>query len=335
MTGKTKVERRALVRGISTVSVAALSSTLMPKCAVAQAVNPSVSAAADRFEGAEIKVGDNTIFIRRYGKGPPLLMVHGFPRTSLMWRYVAPQLASNHTVICVDLRGYGRSGVPVSTEDHYPYTKRAMANELVAVMDKLGFSKFDLVGHDRGGRVAYRLALDYPEKVQRLAVFDVIPILEGWTRFDAKSAMNWWPWTLLMQNAPLPEKYLLGAPDAAFDNPLGQGSFGPEVKAEYLETYRDPTRVHAICEEYRAAAGLDIEHDKADQKASRRITCPMLHLWAAGGPLDTFYEKDGGALGIWRKWADNVQGQAVTGGHFFPEENPTKTMELLKKFLSA
>jgi haloacetate dehalogenase len=335
MTGKTRVERRALVRGISTVSVAALSSTLMPKCAVAQAVNPSVSADSDRFEGAEIKVGDNTIFIRRYGKGPPLLMVHGFPRTSLMWRYVAPQLASNHTVICVDLRGYGRSGVPVSTEDHYPYTKRAMANELVAVMDKLGFSKFDLVGHDRGGRVAYRLALDHPEKVQRLAVFDVIPISEGWTRFDAKSAMNWWPWTLLMQNAPLPEKYLLGAPDAAFDNPLGQGSFGPEVKAEYLETYRDPTRVHAICEEYRAAAGLDIEHDKADQKASRRITCPMLHLWAAGGPLDTFYEKDGGALGIWRKWADNVQGQAVTGGHFFPEENPTETTELLNTFLSS
>jgi haloacetate dehalogenase len=334
MTDKTKIERRTLVRGIAAVSGAALSSTLLPNDA-AQAVNPSTSAASDRFEEAEIRVGDNTIFVRRYGNGSPLLMVHGFPRTSLMWRYVAPQLASNHTVICVDLRGYGRSGVPVSTEDHYPYTKRAMANELVAVMDKLGFSKFDLVGHDRGGRVAYRLALDRPEKVQRLAVFDVIPISEGWARFDAKSAMNWWPWTLLMQKAPLPEKYLLGAPDAAFDNPLGQGSFGPEVKAEYLETYRDPARVHAICEEYRAAGSLDIRHDDTDRAESRRITCPMLHLWAVGGPLDTLYEKDGGALGIWRKWADNVQGQAVKGGHFFPEENPTETTEILTKFLSA
>jgi haloacetate dehalogenase len=262
-------------------------------------------------------------------------MVHGFPRTSLMWRNVAPQLASNHTVICVDLRGYGRSGVPVSSEDHYPYSKRAMANELVAVMDKLGFAAFDLVGHDRGGRVAYRLALDHPEKVRRLAVFDVIPISEAWARADAKFALNWWPWSLLAQKAPTPEKYLLGAPDAAFENPLGAGSFGPEIRAEYLETYHDPARVHAICEEYRAAAGLDIEHDNKDREQSRRITCPMLHLWAVGGPLDTFYEKDGGALGIWRKWADNVQGQAVKGGHFFPEENPTETTEILAKFLSA
>ena len=163
-------------------------------------------------------------------------------------------------------------------------------------------------------------------------MFDVIPISEAWGHADAKFAMTYWPWSLLSQKAPLPEKYLLGAPDAVFDNPFGQGSFGPEVRAEYIETYRDPARVHAICEEYRAAATLDIEHDKADRKESRRITCPMLHLWAAGGPLDTFYEQDGGALGIWRKWADNVQGQAIKGGHFFPEENPTETTELLTKF---
>ena len=251
-------------------------------------------------------------------------MVHGFPRTSLMWRYMAPQLASNHTVICVDLRGYGRSGVPESAEDHYPYTKRVMGNELVALMDKLGFAKFDLVGHDRGGRVSYRLTLDHPERVQRLAVFDVIPISEAWGLADTKFAMTYWPWSLLSQKAPLPEKYLLGAPDAVFDNPFGGGSFGPEVKAEYIETYRDPTRVHAICEEYRAAASLDIEHDKADQKASRRITCPMLHLWAAGGPLDTFYGQEGGALGIWRKWADNVQGQAIKGGTSFLRRTPQR-----------
>ena len=329
------IGRRSFVQVITAASGAALSLALLSQRAAAQSPDKVTPADSDRFETAEIKTGDNTIFIRRYGKGSPLLMVHGFPRTSLMWRHVAPHLASNHTVICVDLRGYGRSGVPASTEDHYPYTKRAMANELVAVMDKLGFAKFDLVGHDRGGRVSYRLALDHPEKVQRLAVFDVIPISEAWGHADAKFAMTYWPWSLLSQKAPVPEKYLLGAPGAVFDNAFGQGSFGPEIRSEYMETYRDSGRVHAICEEYRAAATLDIEHDKTDQKESRRITCPMLHLWAVGGPLDTFYEQDGGALGIWRKWADNVHGQAIKGGHFFPEENPMETTELLNKFLSA
>lgn len=335
MTDKTNIERRTFVQAITAASGAALSLALLSQRAAAQSPDKVTPADSDRFETAEIKTGDNTIFIRRYGKGSPLLMVHGFPRTSLMWRHVAPHLASNHTVICVDLRGYGRSGVPASTEDHYPYTKRAMANELVAVMDKLGFAKFDLVGHDRGGRVSYRLALDHPEKVQRLAVFDVIPISEAWGHADARFAMTYWPWSLLSQKAPVPEKYLLGAPGAVFDNAFGQGSFGPEIRSEYMETYRDSDRVHAICEEYRAAATLDIEHDKTDKKGSRRITCPMLHLWAVGGPLDTFYEQDGGALGIWRKWADNVHGQAIKGGHFFPEENPMETTELLNKFLSA
>jgi haloacetate dehalogenase len=332
MTVEANISRRTLV---TAASGAALSLALMSKRAAAQPLDTVTSAGSSDFEGAEIDVGDNTIFIRRYGSGAPLLMVHGFPRTSLMWRYMAPQLASNHTVICVDLRGYGRSGVPASTEDHYPYTKRAMGNELVALMEKLGFAKFDLVGHDRGGRVSYRLTLDHPERVQRLAVFDVIPISEAWGLADTKFAMTFWPWSLLSQKSPLPEKYLLGAPDAVFDNPFGAGSFGSEVKAEYMATYRDPGRVHAICEEYRAAASLDIEHDKVDEKESRRITCPMLHLWAAGGPLDTFYEQEGGPLGIWRKWANNVQGQAIKGGHFFPEENPMETTEILNKFLSA
>jgi haloacetate dehalogenase len=334
MTGNTDIERRSLLGAITAASGAALSLAVMSWHAAAEPVD-GASAASNQFDSAEIKTGNNTIFIRRYGKGPPLLMVHGFPRTSLMWRDVAPRLAGNHTVICVDLRGYGRSGVPPSAGDHYPYTKRAMADELVAVMDRLGFAKFDLVGHDRGGRVSYRLALDHPDKVQRLAVFDVIPISEAWGHADAKFAMTYWPWSLLSQQAPLPENYLLGAPDAVFANPFGQGTFSPEVRAEYVQTYRDPARVYAICEEYRAAATLDIEHDKADREESRRIKSPMLHLWAAGGPLDTFYERDGGALGIWRRWADNVQGHAMKGGHFFPEENPTETARILKEFLAA
>ena len=226
--------------------------------------------------------------------GRQFCMVHGFPRTSLMWRFLAPKLAENHTVICVDLRAYGGSGIPTSTDDHFPYSKRAMAKELVEVMDKLGFPTFTLIGHDRGGRVSYRMALDHPKNVERLAVFDVIPILEAWNRSDARFAQTYWPWILLSQKEPLPEKYLLGAPEAVFHNPFGQGSFGPEILEEYVQTYRDPARVHGICEEYRAAATIDVEHDRADKQASRRIECPMLHLWAEGGPLDTFYGKDGG-----------------------------------------
>jgi haloacetate dehalogenase len=230
MTHKPYIERRALLTAASGASI----SLALSKSAAAPSLDAMISGSSGRFEEAEIKVGDNTIFIRRYGSGFPLLMVHGFPQTSLMWRYVDPQLASYHSVICVDLRGYGRSGVPDSTEDHYPYTKRAMGNELVALMDKLGFAKFDLVGHDRGGRVSYRLTLDHPEKVRRLAMLDVIPVSDAWDLADTKFAMTYWPWSVLSQKAPLPEKYLLGAPDAVFDNPFGGGSFGPDVKIGVL-----------------------------------------------------------------------------------------------------
>ena len=179
-----------------------------------------------RFETSEVEVPGNTVFVRRYGRGPAVLMVHGFPRTSLMWRFLAPGLAENRTVICADLRAYGGSGTPASTDDHLPYSKRAMAKELVDVMAALGFPTFALVGHDRGGRVAYRMALDHPKNVERVAVFDVIPILEGWDRADARFARTYWPWILLAQQAPLPESYLLGAPQAVFDNPFGHGPSG-------------------------------------------------------------------------------------------------------------
>jgi haloacetate dehalogenase len=331
------MERRLLLRAMSSTSLAVLLEGSFARLARSQsrAETGANSASGTPFETSQVKVAGNTVFVRRYGKGPAILMVHGFPRTSLMWRFLAPKLADNHTVVCVDLRAYGRSGIPASTNDHFPYSKRAMAKELVDVMDELGFATFALIGHDRGGRVSYRLALDHPKKVERLAVFDVIPILEGWNRADARFARTYWPWILLAQEQPLPESYLLGAPKAVFDNPFGHGSFGPEILEEYLSSYRDPARVHGICEEYRAAASIDVEHDRADKEASRRIECPMLHLWAAGGPLDTFYTKDGGSLGIWRQWAPHAEGQAMKGGHFFPEENPDDTAVLVKRFLSA
>jgi haloacetate dehalogenase len=336
MYGKEAMQRRSFLGGFTAASFGVLMENSFAKSTRAQnSIQAGARTAQDPFETSQVEVSGNTIFVRRYGKGPPILLVHGFPRTSLMWRFLAPKLAENHTVICVDLRGYGRSGIPASTDDHFPYSKRAMAKELVDVMDRLGFRTFTLIGHDRGGRVSYRMALDHPKSVERLAVFDVIPIFEAWNRSDARFARTYWPWILLSQQNPLPESYLLGAPEAVFHNPFGEGSFGPEVLAEYVSTYRDPARVRGICEEYRAAATIDVEHDRADKEASKKIECPMLHLWAEGGPLDTFYGKDGGPLGIWRQWAPGAHGQAMKGGHFFPEENPDDTAVLVKQFLSA
>ena len=330
------MKRRSVLEGLTAASVTVLSQGLLSALAAGQAANRSATAVnpAD-FRTTEIKTKDNTVFIRVYGKGPGLLMVHGFPRTSLMWRDLAPRLADRYTVVCADLRGYGKSGSPASTDDHFPYSKRAMASELVEVMDQLGFASFCLVGHDRGGRVSYRMALDHPEKIEKLAVFDVIPILEAWARTDARFAQTYWPWILLSQKNPLPERYLSGAPDAVFDNPFGAGTFAEEIRAQYVAMYRDSARVHAVCEEYRSAATIDVEHDREDLEAKRQIRCPMLHLWATGGPLDTFYSSVGGPLGIWRQWAPNVAGQAMKGGHFFPEENPADTAEQLQTFLSA
>jgi haloacetate dehalogenase len=331
------LERRNFLCALAGASLGVLPESIFTDFAGAQNTAQAGGISADQvsFETSQVEVSGNTIFLRRYGKGPAILLVHGFPRTSLMWRFLAPKLAESHTVICADLRAYVRSGIPSSTDDHFPYSKRAMAKELVEVMDRLGFRTFTLVGHDRGGRVSYRLALDHPGKVERLAVFDVIPILEAWSRSDARFAQTYWPWILLSQKEPLPESYLLGAPKAVFDNPFGHGSFGTEILDEYVSTYRDPPRVHGICEEYRAAATIDVEHDRADKEASKRIDVPMLHLWAEGGPLDTFYAKDGGPLGIWRQWAPRAQGQPMKGGHFFPEENSDQTAVLLKQFLSA
>ena len=330
------MKRRTVLEGLTAASVTVLSQRLSSALAARQGATRSTTAVNPaEFRSTELRTKDNTVFVRVYGKGPGLLMVHGFPRTSLMWRDLAPRLADRYTVVCADLRGYGSSGSPVSTDDHFPYSKRAMASELVEVMQLLGFATFSVIGHDRGGRVSYRMALDHPEKVEKLAVFDVIPILEAWARTDARFAQTYWPWILLSQKDPLPERYLSGAPDAVFDNPFGAGTFAREIREQYVAMYREPVRVHAVCEEYRAAATIDVAHDRKDLDAKGRIKCPMLHLWATGGPLDTFYSSVGGPLGIWRQWAPNVTGQAMKGGHFFPEENPADTAAQLQKFLSA
>jgi haloacetate dehalogenase len=292
------------------------------------------------FERTEIDAGEATIFLRRSGNGPPLLLLHGFPQTHLMWRDVAPLLAQRFTIICADLRGYGRSGCPPSTPDHAPYAKRAMASDMASVMERLGFRQFAVAGHDRGGRVAYRLGLDHPDRVTRLAVLDVVPTGMAWARADADFALGFWPWSLLAQPEPLPEHILTNAAQMIVDSALDNwgtpgGAFPPDIRAAYAEALRDPQHAHAICEEYRAAAGIDRDHDEADRKATRRITCPLLVLWSGKGPLNNWYEKEGGPIALWRQWADIVAGEALEGGHFFPEELPQQTAEILSSFFKG
>ena len=293
----------------------------------------------EEFEKLEVQGEQASIFLRRFGSGSPVLLLHGFPQTHLMWRTVAPLLAQRFTVICADLRGYGRSSCPPSRPDHTPYAKRAMANEMVAVMEGLGYPRFSVAGHDRGGRVAYRLALDHPQRVERLALLDVLPIADAWERANKNFAIGYWPWSLLAQPEPLPERLLSAAPEAVIDHALGSwgsaaDAFSPAVRAAYIEALCDPARVHAICEEYRAAATLDHEHDVADRDAGRRIRCPVLVLWSGEGPLGSWYAKEGGPLALWRAWADDVQGKALDGGHFFAEECPQQTAKELSAFFA-
>ena len=291
----------------------------------------------DGFEASLIDVEETSIFVRRKGDGPPLLLLHGFPETHAMWHRVAPRLAEAFTVVCADLRGYGASGKPPSAVDHAPYAKRAMARDMVRVMEALGFPRFGLAGHDRGGRVAYRLALDWPERVVRLAVLDIIPTSDAFSRADSRFALAFWPWTLLAQPEPLPERLIAAAPEAVVDDALAQWGSDParfpaEVRAAYADALRDRDAVHAICEEYRAAATLDVAHDLADRTAGRRIACPTRALWSSGSALDTWYVDEGGPLAIWRAWADQVTGRAIAGGHFFPETNPDGTAAELATF---
>jgi haloacetate dehalogenase len=294
----------------------------------------------DDFTTAEIQTGETSIFVRYFGGGPPILLLHGFPQTHLMWRKVAPLLARDFAVICTDLRGYGSSGCPASSPNHAPYAKRSMAQDMVSVMERLGFPRFSVAGHDRGGRVAYRMALDYPDSVERLAVMDVLPTETVWDRADARFTLAFWPWSLLAQPEPLPERILAAAAEAIVDDALGgwgspSAVFPPEVRAAYVEALRNPGHAHAICEEYRAAATIDYEHDRADRASGRRIACPLLALWSAKGPLDTWYVEEGGPIALWRAWGDDVRGRALNAGHFFPEEAPEQTADALNRFFGA
>jgi haloacetate dehalogenase len=265
---------------------------------------------------------------------PPLLLLHGIPETHLMWRGVAPRLAAHFTVVATDLRGFGDSGTPPSTADHAPYSMREIARDQVEVMEAFGFDRFAVVGHDRGARCAYRMSLDHPNVVRKLVVLDIVPTAEDFRSAGKDFSLRFWVWSFLAAPAPVPEELMIRAPDVVVNHMLDTWSddpsaFSDDVRAEYISKFRARDTVHAICEEYRAAATLDDEHDRADH-GRRRITCPTLVLWSGTGAVAAWHQP----LEVWRTWADEVHGGPVAAGHFIPEEAPDETARRLVEFLA-
>jgi haloacetate dehalogenase len=286
------------------------------------------------FEGftlSFVDTGEATIRVRHGGTGPPLLLLHGHPQTHVMWHRIALRLAHEFTVVAMDLRGYGDSSKPPTTADHEPYSKRAMARDAVALMKHFGFERFDVAGHDRGGRVAYRLALDHPEVVRKLATLDIIPTGEHFRRADMKFGLGYWHWFFLAQPYPLPETLINGDPEFFFlGRPNRPNVFAPAALDDYLRCYRNPETVHAACEDYRAAATYDFALDEAD-RGKKKIAAPLLVLWAGRGQVGKWYD----VLGVWRDWADDVRGCEIDAGHFMAEEAPHETYDALRDFFTS
>jgi haloacetate dehalogenase len=282
------------------------------------------------FEGFRLSTIDApqaSIRVRHGGSGPPLLLLHGSPQTHVMWHLIAPRLAEEFTVIATDLRGYGDSSKPESAPDHEPYSKRTMAFDQVEVMKHFGFERFALCGHDRGGRVGYRMALDHPGVVTKLAVLDIVPTWEAFSRADMAFGLSYWHWFFLAQPYDLPERLLAADPEKTLFRG-GSELFHPEAMEEYVRCLRDPETIHATCEDYRAAATLDYEHDAKDRREGRRLACPVLALWGRQGFLEKHYD----VLEVWRAWAEEARGRVLECGHYLPEEAPEETYAELRTF---
>jgi haloacetate dehalogenase len=282
---------------------------------------------ADRFfpgfKASNVQTSGAVIHTVIGGQGPPLLLLHGAPQSHISWRLVAPALAKEYTVVATDLRGYGDSSKPPDGENHANYSKRAMALDQVEVMRQFGFEKFAVVGHDRGGRVTHRMALDHPEKVTKAVVVDIVPTHYLYNHITLEFANSYFHWFLFIQPAPFPENVIANDPGRW----VGRGT--SEVSLEYQRIYRDPAAVHAMCEDYRAAATIDLRHDEAD--LNQKIACPLLVLWGLKGVVGRLYDP----LAIWRERASNVTGKGMPGGHNLQEELPEQMLAELRGFLKA
>jgi len=285
------------------------------------------------FASARIRTSGAEIFARIAGDGPPLLLLHGYPQTHAMWHRIAPILSRDFTVVMTDLRGYGDSSRPSSGHQSQHYSKRAMAADQVEVMEALGFQKFMVAGHDRGGRVAHRMALDHADRISRLAVLDIVPTRVVFEKVDQETALRYFHWFFLSQPHPLPEHMIAQDPEKWLKGRLTAWSrtkraFPPHIVREYVRCFSHPDCIRATCDDYRAAAGIDLEHDRESQ---HKLAMPLLVLWGELGFVGRHYD----VLKEWRDYATQVEGQGLACGHFFPEEQPQDTCDALTEFFLA
>jgi haloacetate dehalogenase len=286
------------------------------------------------FEDRRIETSGASINLVTGGSGPPLLLLHGYPQTHLMWRNLAPRLAAEFTVVVPDLRGYGDSSKPPAGPDSSNYSKRALAQDQVETMAVLGFERFAVAGHDRGARVAHRLARDHPERIDRLALLDIVPTLYRFETIDQKAATSSWHWFFLIQPSGFPERLIGAEAEFFLRHQLGAllrepAKLEPEAFAEYLRCFKNPETIRATCDEYRAGATIDLVHDRADQ--GHRLTMPLLMLWGERSSQGSGYD----ILSVWRDHAEDVTGHAVNSGHFLPEEAPEDTYRALRDFFTG
>ncbi|HXC58826.1 MAG TPA: alpha/beta hydrolase [Steroidobacteraceae bacterium] len=329
-------------RGVLGAGLALAAGTLLGTAREGRAADappspPAMPAAADAtpvdlkllpgFKVERVKTSGAELHTVVGGSGPPLLLIHGAPLTHLSWFRVAPELAKKYTVIAADLRGYGDSSKPADGDKHINYSKRAMATDQVELMKHFGFSRFAVVGHDRGGRVAHRLALDHPEAVSRMSVLDIVPTQYLYAHVTRAFVEAYFHWFLYLRPAPYPEDIL--------NREVQSGAFSrgglPELRDEYARVYRNPAAIHGMCEDYRASAGIDIEYDEADIKAGKKVTCPLHVLWASDGAMGRMYD----VLGIWKDHGTQVTGAPLTGGHNLQEANPAGVLAQLQPFLAG
>ncbi|MER9446299.1 MULTISPECIES: alpha/beta hydrolase [unclassified Mesorhizobium] len=282
------------------------------------------------FEGFKLETVDlpeSSLRVRYGGSGPPLLLLHGHPRTHVTWHRVAPLLAADHTVVCPDLRGFGRSSVPADAVDHAGSSKRAKARDCIALMRHLGFGRFAIAGHDRGSYTAFRTAMDHPSAISHLIVVDSVPILEALERCDARFAKLWWHWFFFAQ-PDKPERAIMANPDAWYGG--SAQSMGAEAYVDYKDAIHDPNVVHGMLEDYRAGLAIDQLHDADDRKAGRRVACPTLALWSARDDLEALY---GNVLDVWRPWTTELKGQPIESGHHMAEEAAEAVAAAVMAFL--